>query len=285
MIAPAERRLVLYRSTYRSALHRHLREPSEDSLTVAYELGRAAIIQQLSVLDVAVAYHQGLAEALANAPGRSQSDAIARRAGDFLLESLASFEMLHRSATDARNSADQHRRRAQLSRQLSTFLTDSSLALESTDSIDEMLQLAVDQGREILAAGCCLVTVAAEGAPRAAEGVSHLEPDADWTFTRWLDLPGIYRLLKENDGLLKLTGEHAAMLALPEPRSERSIHGWLAVSLTALDGTQIGALQAFNKHAVTFGSEDEAALVHLAQMISATVERMRLYRQATLTRT
>jgi hypothetical protein len=279
--APAEQRLVLYRSTYISALREHLRSPSEDSLTVAYELGRAAITQQLSVLDVAVAYHQGLTEALANAPQRSESDATARSAGEFFLESLASFEMLHRSAAEARNAVDEHRRRAQLSRQLSTFLTDSSLALQSLESMDEMLQLAVDQGREILAAGCCLITVAAEGVPRAAEAVSHAEPDADWTFTRWLDLPGIYRLLEENDGLLKLTREHEAMSVLAQPRSERSIRRWLAVSLTALDGTPIGALQAFDKHASTLGREDEAALVHLAQMVSATVERMRLYRQAT----
>lgn len=285
MSAPAEQRLNLYRSTYISALREHLRKPSEDSLTVAYELGRTAVTQRLSVLDVAVAYHQTLTTALTQAPGRSESDAIVRRAGEFFLESLASFEMLHRSAAEARSSAEEHRRRAQLSRQLSTFLTDSSLALQSSDSIDEMLQLAVDQGREILAAGCCLVTVAADGAPRAAEAISHAEPAADWTFTRWLDLSGIYRLLEENNGLLKLTVEHEAMSALPQPRSLRSTHRWLAVSLTALDGTQIGALQAFNKHAVTFGTEDEAALVHLAQMISATVERMRLYRQATSTRT
>jgi hypothetical protein len=283
--APAEQRLVLYRSTYISALSEHLRRPSEDSLTVAYELGRAAVTQQLSVLDVAVAYHQGLTEALAQAAGRSQPDALTQCAGDFFLETLASFEMLHRSAAEARTSADEHRRRARLSRQLSTFLTDSSLALQTSDSIDEMLQLAVDQGREILDAGCCLVTVAAEGVPRAAEALSRAEPHTDWTFTRWLDLPGIYRLLEENDGLLRHAGEHEAMLALPELRSEGAIRRWLAVSLTALDGTQIGALQAFDKQATAFTSEDAAALVHLAQMISATVERMRLYRQATSPRT
>ena len=192
--------------------------------------------------------------------------------------------MLHRSVADARSSADEHRRRAQLSRQLSTFLTDSSLALQTSDSMDEMLQLAVDQGREILAAECCLVTVAASGAPRAADAISHPEPDADWTFARWIDLPTIYRRLQEHDGLLSFTGDEDALPAPPETaRSGQPIRRWLAVSLTALDGTQIGALQAFDRHAGTFTKEDEAALVHLAQMVSATVERMRLYRQATTT--
>jgi GAF domain-containing protein len=151
--------------------------------------------------------------------------------------------------------------------------------------MDEMLQLAVDEGREILAADCCLVTVAAGGAPRAAEAISHAEPPAEWTFTRWLDLPGIYQLLEETEGLIRLTGEHQAMSPLLETTSAQSIRSWLAVSLTALDGTQIGALQTFDKQPAAFTNEDEAALVHLAQMISATVERMRLYRQATTTRT
>jgi hypothetical protein len=283
--ASAEQQRVLYRSTYISALREHLHRPSEDSLTVAYELGRTAVTHQLSVLDVAVAYHQGLTAALTQAPGRSESEVIVRCAGEFFLESLASFEMLHRSAAEARSSADEHRRRARLSRQLSTFLTDSSLALQSSDSMDEMLQLAVDQGREILAAGCCLVTIAAEAVPRAAEAISHAEPAAEWTFTRWLDLPGIYRLLEENAGLMRLTGKHQAMSALPETKFAQPDRSWLAVSLTALDGTQIGALQAFGNQPAAFTNEDEAALVHLAQMISATVERMRLYRQATTKRT
>ncbi|MFZ0387515.1 MAG: GAF domain-containing protein [Solirubrobacteraceae bacterium] len=151
--------------------------------------------------------------------------------------------------------------------------------------MDEMLQLAVDQGREILAAGCCLVTVAAEGEPRAAEAISHTEPAAEWTFTRWLDLPYIYRLLEENDGLMRPSDEHRASSKLPETKFAQPIRCWLAVSLTALDGTQIGALQAFDNGPATFTNDDEAALVHLAQMISATVERIRLYRQATSTPT
>lgn len=281
MRAPAQR-LGLYHSTYVSALREYLREPSEGSLTVAYELGRAAVTQQLSVLDVAVAYHQGLHDALSGVSAQPEWARITHDAEDFFLESLASFEMLHRGAADARTSIDEHRHRAQLSRQLSTFLTDSSLAFRSTESMDEMLQLAVDQGREILGAGCCLVTVAVEGEPRAASAVSHPGSDADWAFTRWLDLPGIYRLLERNEGLLQLTGEPEALSVLPATLQPDQLPScWLAVSLTALDGTQIGALQAFDTDAGAFDSEGEAALIHLAQMISATVERMRLYGQTT----
>ena len=76
----ATRRLSLYRSTYVAALHEYLRAPSEDSLTVAYELGRAAVNQQLSVLDVAVAYQQGLNDALASATEHATWLAVTRHA-------------------------------------------------------------------------------------------------------------------------------------------------------------------------------------------------------------
>jgi hypothetical protein len=281
MNAPRQRS-SLYCSTYVSALHEYLREPSEDSLTVAYELGRAAVIQQLSVLDVAVAYHQGLTDALSGASAQAGWASISHHAGDFFLESLASFEMLHRGAAEARSSISEHRHRAQLSRQLSTFLADSSLALRSSESLDEVLQLAVDQGREILGAGCCLATVTGVGEPRASEAVSQAAPDADWAFVRWLDLPRLYRLLEENHGLLRLVREREGPSVMLQP--DRSPCQWLAVPLTALDGTQIGALQAFAPAADAFDGEAGAALIHLAQTVSATVERMRLYGQATSAR-
>ena len=59
----------------------------------------------------------------------------------------------------------------------------------------------------------------------------------------------------------------------------RPLRGWLAASLTALDGSELGAIQLFDKRAGTFTVDDESALVHLAQMASAAVERARLYRE------
>jgi hypothetical protein len=45
-----------FRAAYASALRDHLREPTETSLRVAYELARDAVRRQLSVLDLAVAH-------------------------------------------------------------------------------------------------------------------------------------------------------------------------------------------------------------------------------------
>ena len=115
-------------------------------------------MQQLSVLDLTLAHEEGLAQLLARPEGADDARRITRAAGDFFLESMASFEMLHRGAGAARESIAQHLRKAQLSRQLSSFLADASLAV-SPESLGEVLQLAVDLGREMIAAECCLGTV------------------------------------------------------------------------------------------------------------------------------
>lgn len=277
MIRPPLPQLLAFRNAYASALSRYVREPSETSLTVAYELGRSAVTQQLSVLDLAVAYQEGLVQVLSDPGPAGEASAIARAAGDFFLESLASFEMLHRGADAARDSIGQHRRRTQLSRQLSTFLADASLAM-SPESLEEILCLAVDQAREILGADCCLATVAGGGSPCAAQAISSAGADRDWLWTRWLDLPSIYQHLAERGGSLRLAGRQATdVLSAATTRPLPATCSWLVASLTALDGTPIGAMQAFGKQGGDFTDDDEATLNHLAQMVSSATERMRLY--------
>ena len=53
----------------------------------------------------------------------------------------------------------------------------------------------------------------------------------------------------------------------------------LAAPLTALDGSQLGAIELYGKNGGAFTDLDDAVLVQLAQMASAAVERTRLYRR------
>jgi hypothetical protein len=123
-----------------------------------------------------------------------------------------------------------------------------------------------------------LVTIAAEGQPRIADAVSFPEDDARWTaFVRWIDLPAIYRLLRQSGGSMRITGERLTNLACFRTAGERSPPAWLAAALTTLDGRELGAIQAFDTNRAEFTPEDEAALVHLSQMASATIERTQLY--------
>ena len=74
-----------------------------------------------------------------------------------------------------------------------------------------------------------------------------------------------------------MAGEPLDLLALPDGGQRSAAEGWLGASLTALDGGELGAIQVFDKQEGDFTGDDEAALVHLAQMVSAAVERARSY--------
>ncbi len=269
-----------FRTTYASALGQYLRDPTESSLRVAYELGRDAVTRQLSVLDLVVIHQETLLSALAETSDVAQAQQLTRVAGDFVLESLASFEMVQRGFTEVRQAFLNERRQTELSRQLSTFLADASLALDASDSLEEMLRLVAEQARELVGAECCVATLAADGLPRSAEAASHPESDRRWpAFIRWLDLTAIYRLVRLSGGSIRIVGEPLDNLPFfRTAEGGRPPRGWLAASLTALDGSDLGAIQLFDKPDAGFTANDEAALVHLAQTVSAAVERTRLYR-------
>jgi hypothetical protein len=267
-----------FRAVYAAALEEHLRAPTEASLRAAYELAREAVGRQLSVLDFAVAHQEALQRALAAALEPADMQRVASAAGDFFLEGLATFDMVQRGFREARQAVWLERRQTELSRQLSSFLADASLALDAEDSLLEMLRLVAEHSRELVDADCCVATVAAEGQPRAAEAVSHSE-DSRWpAFVRWLDLLATYRLLRLRGGSVRASGEELAGLPHTPAAGGPPLRGWLAASLTALDGSELGAIQLFDKRGGAFTAEDEAALVHLAQMASASVDRVRLYR-------
>jgi GAF domain-containing protein len=79
---------------------------------------------------------------------------------------------------------------------------------------------------------------------------------------------------------VRMDGDDLAQLPpFRSPTGERPLRGWLAASLTTLNGGELGAIQLFNKQDGGFTEDDEAAAVHLAQMASAAVERARLYQQ------
>jgi hypothetical protein len=270
-----------FRSAYASALLDHLLEPSETSLHVAYELAREAVSRGFNVLELADAHQQALMSVLLDASDAAEAQAIARAAGDFFLEGLSTFEMVQRGFAEARQAALLERRQTRLSRQLSTFLADASLALDASESLEEMLRLVAEQARELVGADCCVATVALGGRPRTAEGASYEQDERRWTtFIRWLDLAAIYRVVRQSGGSARIAGEQLARLhPFCTADSARPLRGWLAASLTALDGSELGAIQLFDKQGAGFTADDEAALVHLAQMTSAAVERAGLYHE------
>lgn len=272
---------VAFRAAYADAFGEYLLGPSERTLRVAYELGREAVTRQLSVLDLAVAHQEALLSALAAGSSVEDNTRAATAAGDFFLESLSSFEMVQRGLGEVREAALVERRQTEMSRRLSSFLADASLALGSSESLEELLRLVAEQARELLGAECCVATLSVPGGDRSARAASYPETDRRWTpFVRWLDLNAVLVAIRAAGGTVRISGDELAQVgafrsAVTGPR----LRGWLAASLMTLNGADIGAIQVFNKLDGDFSADDEAALTHLAQMASAAIERARLYQQ------
>ena len=269
-----------FRTSYELAFRTYLEDESEDNLRAAYELGRAAVGGKLGVLDVAAVHHEALQSAVSARADDEEIQQLVRAAGDFFLESVSAFEMVQRGFREAREAALFERRQAAMLRQLSSFLGDASLAVNASDSLEEMLRLVAEQARELTGARCCVALARIEGAP-PIQASSYSDGDGEWSaFLAAVDLAQIDPLVARGRGATRLTWsdvttDRAARSALREPRG---VDGWLAAPLTTLTGSRVGAVHLLGKAAGDFSDVDEAVVVHLAQMASAALERVDLYR-------
>lgn len=276
-------RLQEFIQQYREGLDAYLRDRDERALARAYELGRSAVAQELSVLDLASAHQDALLARLhSDSEPNSQEDAI-RAAGDFFLESISAFEVVTRALQDVRETARLERRHATILRHLSTFLADASLALGASESLHELVQLVAEHARELTGAERCAVHLTIDDDTPAIDAFAVDQPDPKFA-SQVDELSSLYRALEPPTGAIRMTSSdldrHRQAHALTDPEDARAWRpcGWLAAALTALDGHHLGLIQIFDKQTGDFTELDEATLVQLAQMASAAVERAQLYR-------
>jgi len=132
---------------YATAFAAHLDQGGESGLGEAYALGREAVAGQYSVLDFADAHHSALTIALSSAqPGRQGE--IVRAAAEFIRESLSAFEIAARGFHEVQEIARiEHEHVEQL-----RALADASVAINSSLTVEEILQLTADSAREVLGA-------------------------------------------------------------------------------------------------------------------------------------
>jgi serine phosphatase RsbU (regulator of sigma subunit) len=129
---------------YADAFAAYLADRGERELGAAYDLGREAVAARLSVLDLAEAHHAAVR--LAMADGDRPADATLQAAADFLRESLSIFESVHRGYSEVREVARlEHEHVEQL-----RALADASVALNSSLTVEEILQLTADAARELI---------------------------------------------------------------------------------------------------------------------------------------
>jgi Phosphoserine phosphatase RsbU, N-terminal domain len=86
---------------YRVAFLQYLPRREEAALSRGYELGRTAVTEGVSILDLARIHHEVLLEALHETPPEDLTQ-VATSASEFFLEVLATFDMAQRSFLDGR---------------------------------------------------------------------------------------------------------------------------------------------------------------------------------------
>jgi GAF domain-containing protein len=162
-------------------------------------------------------------------------------------------------------------------------LADASLAFDASESLDELLQLVAEHARELTGAERCAVQLTLDDtAPTVGAFAADQHEVA--TGSQLDELAALYRALGPPAGSIRMTSTQLDRRrsddALSEPPAGTwKPRGWLAAPLAALDGRQLGLIQAFDKQGGEFSELDEATLMQLAQMASAAVERTQLYRR------
>src|SRR6266550_647555 len=90
-----------FEEEYRSAFGEYARSGGEAALGRAYELGRRAITEKKSFMEIAFMHHQAIYGMLGEAQGAARHQELLKAAGDFLAEMLSPYEMAHRGVQDA----------------------------------------------------------------------------------------------------------------------------------------------------------------------------------------
>jgi serine phosphatase RsbU (regulator of sigma subunit) len=130
-------------AAYADAFAAYLADRGERELGAAYDIGRQAVAAHLGVLDLAEAHHAAIRQALA---GGGQPEDTLQAGADFLRESLSIFESVHRGYREVQEVARiEHEHVEQL-----RALADASVALNSSLTVEEILQLTADAARTLI---------------------------------------------------------------------------------------------------------------------------------------
>ncbi|HYL65236.1 MAG TPA: ATP-binding protein [Candidatus Methylomirabilis sp.] len=90
-----------FEDEYRSSLHEYLATGGEPALGRAYELGRRALTEQKSLVEIASLHHQAMLALVRGAESEKRREELLRSGGEFLAECLSPYEMAHRGFQDA----------------------------------------------------------------------------------------------------------------------------------------------------------------------------------------
>src|SRR5256712_10257015 len=92
---------VSFEDEYASFLREYAAGSGENALGRAYELGRRALTERKSLVEIASLHHQAVQGLIREEKDEKRREDLLRTSGDFLAECLSPYEMAHRGFQDA----------------------------------------------------------------------------------------------------------------------------------------------------------------------------------------
>lgn len=165
-------------------------------------------------------------------------------------------------------------------------LADAALAINSSLSLDEMLQVINDSAREIIGAHeaeTVITTRADLGSPERSR--SYSDKYAPWAAEgRHTNLSPVYAFVLDDASVVRMTKRE-----IERSLSSRGLtgvapghpflEGWLAVPLMSREEQVLGLIQVADKVDGDFSGEDEVVLLQLAQMAAVAIGNAERYAQ------
>ena len=100
-IRPKAKPRAGFADEYRSSLREYAARGGEPALGRAYELGRRALGEQKSLVEIASLHHQAVLALVCDAESGKRREELLRSSAEFLAECLSPYEMAHRGFQDA----------------------------------------------------------------------------------------------------------------------------------------------------------------------------------------
>ncbi|MGK3988576.1 ATP-binding protein [Sorangium sp. So ce136] len=218
-------------------------------------------------------------------------DLMKRGAADYVPKNLLTPERLVQSLRYVLRLNEAERREDEARRALSRHanqlaqLTEATLRIHRSLSLDELIQRTTDEARALLDANVAVARLAARGVTqRSMTGVSLSEE-----YAAREDRDGIREialgLIERRSTSVRLTGDEIAsdptcadvLSRAPAELHPRSL---VAAPLRGRDGQCIGSVQLLDRRDGPFVESDEVLLTQLAQSASVALENARLYNEA-----
>ena len=162
-------------------------------------------------------------------------------------------------------------------------LADSALALTAAETLDDLLRLVTETAIEVVGCHQGVTSRLPTGWHDATTYVSLSEKYAAWRQFDAVPLGvGVLESVVRDNRPLRLTPEqlvaHPDWRGLGDAPGHPPLVDYLAAPLVGRDGSNVGIVQLSDKlDGASFTAEDEAILVQLAQMASATIERLEAF--------